>query len=121
MFEYRARNLRVVDGDTIDLMVDLGFYIYTQKRVRLIGINTAEIHNTSRDSDEYQRGIIHKQFVDEWMNDAQTGEEWPLIVRTYDYDSKGKYGRWVADIIRISDGRILSEDIVAAFPDVVSE
>ena len=42
MYEYKARLLRVVDGDTIDAMVDLGFYVWVKQRIRLYGVDTWE-------------------------------------------------------------------------------
>lgn len=120
MYEYRAELIRVVDGDTLVMRIDLGFYTYTRIHLRLMGVDTAEIHNTDHESEEYERGIIHKKFVEEWMSDIESAE-WPYIIQTYKYDSRGKYGRWVADIIRLDDGKRLSDEIVAQFPDVLSE
>ena len=55
MFEYEATLDRVVDGDTIDVLIDLGFNIHTKKRVRIFGINTPE--SRTRDKVEKVKGL----------------------------------------------------------------
>ena len=55
-YRYRAKLVRVVDGDTIDLDIDLGFYIRITERVRLEGVNTPEIFRVKKESEEYKRG-----------------------------------------------------------------
>ena len=57
MYQYRAKLKRVVDGDTIDAIIDLGFKMTTEQRIRLKGINTPEIWRQKKDSQEYKRGM----------------------------------------------------------------
>lgn len=122
---YRARTERVVDGDTLDLVLDLGFGVELRpphSRVRLGGVDTAEVYGVDRDSEEYELGLEHARFVEDWIDEA-VGEfprPWPLLVKTYDDDSTGKYGRFAADVFRRSDGACLSADLVEQFPDVES-
>ena len=55
MYEYKARLLRVVDGDTVDAMVDLGFNVWIKQRIRLYGVDTWECR--ARDKEEKKKGI----------------------------------------------------------------
>ena len=121
LWQYRADVERVVDGDTLDLRIDLGFGITLtgdEARIRLLDIDTAEIYGSSRDSEEYQTGQAHKQFVEEWVTDPGD-EPWPFLVETRKDDERGKYGRWLATIHRRNDGAILNEDLLAKFGDEV--
>jgi micrococcal nuclease len=56
MYEYKCKVKRVVDGDTMDVILDLGFNIHFSSRVRLAGIDTPE--SRTRDKDEKVRGLI---------------------------------------------------------------
>ena len=58
MYKYNAEIVRVVDGDTVDAMVDLGFKIFKKIRIRLYGINTPETR--TRDLEEKKRGLAAK-------------------------------------------------------------
>jgi len=109
MYEYRAELLRVVDGDTIDVNVDLGFNITREIRLRLLGVDTHETYGVSHDSEEYQRGMEETKFVTEWLPDE-------FIIRT---EKKGKYGRYLAEIER-SDGQILNELLRQEFDGVTA-
>lgn len=92
MYEYRAKLNRVVDADTIDLDVDLGFHISTLIRVRLLGVDAPEIFSVKRSSEEYQRGMAAKAFVVKWFEGA--GAVSVVTQKT------GKYGRWLGTILR---------------------
>ncbi len=96
LYHYRATLRRVVDGDTIDVDVDLGFNIKYSERVRFLGVNTPE--SRTRDLEEKKRGLAAKAFVETWLEE-KTGNQ-PIIQTTV--DKKGKFGRIL--------GRILSED-----------
>ena len=62
MYEYRCRIDRVVDGDTVDVDIDLGFGVWLRKeRVRMYGIDTPE--SRTRDLEEKKYGLVHKKFV----------------------------------------------------------
>lgn len=111
IWQYRAQLDRVIDGDTVDLRVDLGFKTYKKIRVRLNGVDTAEIYGTSRDSDEYKRGIEQKRFVEKFL--AADGE-WPL--RFISEEESGKYGRWLGDCE--VDGDLLTEALISEWPEV---
>jgi micrococcal nuclease len=120
-WEYRTAVERVVDGDTLDLRIDLGFGVILtgdEARVRLKDLDTAEIFGVSKGSDEYEAGQAHRQFVVDWVSEAGD-REWPFLVRTVKDDERGKYGRWLAVISRRNDGAVLNEDLKEAFGDAV--
>ena len=65
MYIYSAKCLRVVDGDTLDAQVDLGFDTFKKIRIRLVGINTPE--SRTRDLEEKERGLAAKARVKELL------------------------------------------------------
>ena len=95
-FCYNAKVVRVVDGDTLDLMVDLGFSIHHKVRVRLYGINTPE--SRTRDLEEKALGLQAKDYVVDWLDGH------PDIMLQTSKDKAGKYGRILATIW--SDGQM---------------
>ena len=90
MYEYKCEVKRVVDGDTVDVIIDLGFSIHFSTRVRLYGIDTPE--SRTRDKDEKVRGFLSKDYLKEWLD--QGG----VIIRTY-RDKKGKFGRVLGEMV----------------------
>lgn len=87
MYEYRVKQvLKVVDGDTIDVVIDLGFDISFTSRVRLAGIDTPE----SRTTDAREK-ILGKE-VKEYLTKALNGAT-DIVIRTEKIDSSEKYGR----------------------------
>ena len=92
MYEYYVREVKnVVDGDTIDVIIDLGFDILFASRVRLAGIDTPE----SRTSDKMEKalGLEAKEYLKKHVKGAKK-----VIIRTEKMDSSEKYGRilgWV--------------------------
>ncbi len=106
MYQYKANVDRVVDGDTIDLIIDLGFKITTHQRIRLAGINTPEIYSVKMDSEEYQKGMAAKLFVEKRL--AANNNE--VIVETTKLT--GKFGRYIGTI-RLADSQVsLNEELV---------
>ncbi len=95
-FFYRAKLLRVVDGDTLDVMVDLGFSVFKKIRVRLLGVDAPEVYGKKDSPDELVRGQAATKFVIDLLPAV-------LKIRTYK-DSRGKYGRWLANVLFFSDG-----------------
>ena len=96
MFEYNAEVLRVVDGDTLDARIDLGFDVHVKKRIRLHGIDTWE--SRTRDAEEKKKGIAAKTRLVELLQ-ADQGK-FKLI--SY---GVGKFGRVLGDI-EISAGNV---------------
>ena len=66
MYTYKIKLDRVVDGDTIDAMIDLGFDVSIKKRIRFMGINTPE--SRTRDLEEKARYIKHSIYIDNCIN-----------------------------------------------------
>lgn len=92
-YQYKAELIEVVDGDTYDFWVDLGFKTYKEIRVRLLGLDTHEIYGTEKSSAEYQHGIEEKSYVKKQL---LTADE--IYLRTYKNDETGKYGRYLAEV-----------------------
>jgi micrococcal nuclease len=92
MYEYFVKEVKnVVDGDTIDVVIDLGFDILFASRVRLAGIDTPESRTT--DKAEKALGIEAKEYLKKCLKDAKS-----VVIRTEKMDSSEKYGRilgWV--------------------------
>jgi micrococcal nuclease len=92
MFEYYVKKVtRVVDGDTIDVEIDLGFDISFSSRVRLAGIDTPESRTT--DKMEKALGLEAKDYLKKQIESAKT-----VVIKTEKMDSSEKYGRilgWV--------------------------
>lgn len=95
MYEYRIRTVdRIVDGDTIDVTLDLGFSIFHKTRVRLYGINTPE--KRTRDLEEKKRGYAASERLSELLQEAT------LILKTKE---KGKYGRYLGIIYKVTQDK----------------
>ena len=92
MHEYRCTIKRVVDGDTVDIDIDLGFGIWVHnERVRLHGIDTPE--SRTRDIEEKKAGIYAKQCVETFLPVGST-----QTLKTYK-DKVGKYGRILGEFV----------------------
>ena len=106
MYQYKATVDRVVDGDTVDLVIDLGFKITTHQRIRLAEINTPETYNVKRDSEEYKKGMVSKEYVLKRMADNNN----EVIIETDKLT--GKYGRYIGTI-RLADSEVsLNKELV---------
>jgi len=106
MYQYKAKIARIVDGDTMDIIVDLGFKITTNQRIRLKGINTPETYNVKKDSEEYRKGMIAKEFVIQRI----TTNNFEALIDT-DKDT-GKYGRYIAVVWLADSATSLNDELV---------
>ena len=104
LYQYRAKVDRDVDGDTIDVIFDLGFDISYKSRVRFVGVNTPE--SRTRDLEEKALGLAAKDFVGRWLLE-QTGN-CPIIETSL--DKKGKFGRVLGRIV--NDEGICLNDVL---------
>ena len=95
--------LRVVDGDTVDVLVDLGFSTHRKIRVRLDGIDAPETR--TRDAAEKLRGYAAKSWLEEKLVQAQV-----VSIKTIKSGSTGKYGRYLG--ILYADGINLNQRMV---------
>lgn len=98
LFNYAAKVIKVVDGDTIDFDVDLGFHASIDIRTRLLGINAPEMST--------QAGKDAKAFVAGLMPEGAR-----VQINTY-REPGDKYGRWLA-IVHLADGRVLNDVMLA--------
>ena len=96
MFEYNAEVLRIVDGDTLDARIDLGFDVHVNKRIRLMGIDTWE--SRTRDKAEKAKGVAAKARLKELLKVDKN--KFKLISH-----GTGKFGRVLGDI-EISVGNV---------------
>ena len=92
MYEYACKVKRVVDGDTVDVVLDLGFDVSYSCRVRLYGIDTPE--SRTRNKDEKARGKMAGSFLEEAIEDGEK-----VVIQTKLKDSRGKFGRVLGDVV----------------------
>lgn len=103
MFEYVVKEVnKVVDGDTVDITIDLGFSLTTKQRVRLNGIDTPE----SITKDEYEKkfGLEAKKFIADWFASGKS-----LKVRT---EKDDKYGRILGEFYVDGEKETLNEQLI---------
>jgi|TARA_R110002012_G_scaffold44036_2_gene118693 micrococcal nuclease len=104
LFHYNAAVERVVDGDTIDVTLDLGFDIQLKGRVRFHGMNAPE--SRTKDPVEKEAGLAAKRYVEDWTSAC----EGKVIIQTT-LDDRGKFGRILGRILN-DDGTCLNEEMV---------
>ena len=97
---------RVIDGDTIDVAIDLGWGLTIGERVRLAEIDTPEIR--TRDLAEKAGGLAAKQFAEDWFEGCSA-----LVLHSHKFGS-GKYGRTIGDFWRPGDPVSLVEALRTA-------
>jgi micrococcal nuclease len=96
MFEYRCIVRRVVDGDTVDVDIDLGFGVWMQnQRIRMYGIDTPE--SRTRDLEEKKYGLAAKDFLVGMLDDPSG-----ITLKTHK-DGKGKFGRILGELWRTTN------------------
>ena len=90
-YNFRVTSIdRVLDGDTIDVTIDLGFDLYKKERVRVAGVDTPE--KRTRDLEEKELGIDATNWLKEKLDGAIAGDD-DLVIRTELVGGVGKYGR----------------------------
>lgn len=105
LFHYRASVDRIVDGDTIDVTLDLGFDIQLKGRIRFAGINAPE--SRTRDAVEKEAGLAAKRYVEDWTSALEN----KVIIQTT-LDDKGKFGRILGRILN-DEGECLNDEMVS--------
>jgi micrococcal nuclease len=108
VYEYRAELIKVVDGDTVAVDIDLGFGVWLKdERVRIMGIDTPE--SRTRDQVEKLFGLAAKKRVQELL-------EKNVVLKTFaakdGEDMKGKFGRILGDFYIESEGKLLTEVMI---------
>ena len=109
MYEYRCKVIRVIDGDTVDVDIDLGFDIMLRdERVRIMGIDTPE--SRTRDKVEKKFGLASKARLKELIG----GKSGPILktqINKKGEDMRGKFGRILGDFVT-DDGRMVTDILV---------
>ena len=107
MYEYRVKKvLKIVDGDTIDVDIDLGFDISFTSRVRLAGIDTPE--SRTKDKDEKVLGLEVKERLKHLISTANT-----VVIRTEKMNSSEKYGRILGWLFLDGAEKSVNEALIA--------
>ena len=100
---------KVVDGDTIDVTIDLGFDLYKKERVRIAGVDTPE--KRTRDLEEKALGLDATYWMKKQLEDTIAGDE-ELIIRTELKGGTGKYGRLLGWLYVGEDAVSLNEQMI---------
>tara|TARA_R100000231_G_scaffold133639_1_gene106649 strand:+ start:233 stop:637 length:405 start_codon:yes stop_codon:yes gene_type:complete len=101
--------VKVVDGDTIDVIIDLGFDLYKKERVRVAGVDTPE--KRTRDLEEKELGIDATNWLTEQLDSAIDGED-DLVIRTEIDGGFGKYGRLLGWLYIGEDTESINERMI---------
>jgi micrococcal nuclease len=106
MYEYYVRKVEnIVDGDTIDVVIDLGFDILFASRVRLAGIDTPE--SRTKDKAEKALGLESKEYLKKRIMAAKN-----VVIKTEKMDSSEKYGRILGWIYLDGEGNSLNTEMI---------
>lgn len=103
MYKYKAKLLRVVDGDTADVMIDLGFDVWTKQRLRFKGVDTWE--KRTRNKAEKVKGLAASAFTKEHL-ERNNG------IFTIQSHGVGKYGRVLAEIFIDGEEKSLNQLLI---------
>ena len=96
-YNYGVKINRIVDGDTIDVMIHLGFNTHVKRRIRMYGINAPE--SRTRDLEEKARGLASKERLTEMLEDKD------IIMKSH---GKGKYGRVLGELFVEKENEYIS-------------
>ena len=102
---------KVVDGDTIDVLIDLGFDLYKKERVRIAGVDTPE--KRTRDLEEKALGLDATYWMKDKLTETIKGDE-ELIIRTELKGGTGKYGRLLGWLY-------INEDVISLNEQMITE
>lgn len=106
MYQYFVREVKkVVDGDTIDVVIDLGFSILFESRVRLAGIDTPE--SRTADKREKELGLESKKFLESKIKAAKN-----IVIKTEKLDSSEKYGRILGWLYLDGSGNSVNHEMI---------
>ena len=100
MYKYKCKLVRVVDGDTADVLIDLGFDTWRKSRLRFKGVDTWE--KRTRDKEEKVKGIAASAFTQKYLE----MNEGNFVIQSY---GKGKYGRVLAEIFIEGEDKSLNQ------------
>lgn len=115
----------VIDGDSQWLQLDLGFFLWMVEKVRLDGVDTAELY-FAEGEDERARAETQREFVAEWYREGAemhdegadyVRKDFPFEVGITQYNHTGKYGRVLAYVRRKADGEVLNDRLIEEYPE----
>ena len=110
-YNFRVTKInRVVDGDTIDVTIDLGFDLFKKERVRIAGVDTPE--KRTRDLEEKALGIDATNWLKKKLEDTIAGDGDELSIRTELVGGTGKYGRLLGWLYINEDALSLNEQMI---------
>ena len=102
MYQYNVKVVRVIDGDTIDVDIDLGFNtVLVKQRVRLYGIDTPE--SRTRDKEEKKRGLISKDYL---ISKCPVGSN--IVLQSHE---RGKFGRILGEIFEYNKTESINKEM----------
>ena len=104
MYTYKAKVTRVVDGDTVDALIDLGFDTHVKKRIRLYGMDAWE--SRTRDKEEKVKGLAAKARLKEILK--ETNNEFILVSH-----GVGKFGRCLGELFLTMDSDSINNLLVS--------
>lgn len=107
LFFYRAEVKKVIDGDTFDVIIDLGFDVHFSGRVRLYGVNTPE--SRTKNKEEKEAGLAAKEFTKQWL--AKNNNI--VYIKTI-LNKDEKYGRILAEVFNESKDDSLNKAMVSS-------
>jgi micrococcal nuclease len=112
-YNFRVTKIdKVLDGDTIDVTIDLGFDLYKKERVRIAGVDTPE--KRTRDLEEKALGIDATNWLKKKLEDTIAGEGDELSIRTELVGGTGKYGRLLGWLY-------INEDVISLNEQMITE
>tara|TARA_B100000609_G_C17145988_1_gene398203 strand:+ start:295 stop:711 length:417 start_codon:yes stop_codon:yes gene_type:complete len=104
--------VKVLDGDTIDVLIDLGFDLFKKERVRIAGVDTPE--KRTRDLEEKALGIDATNWLKKKLEDTIAGDGDELTIRTELVGGTGKYGRLLGWLY-------INEDLISLNEQMITE
>ena len=110
-YNFRVTEIvKVLDGDTIDVLIDLGFDLFKKERVRIAGVDTPE--KRTRDLEEKALGIDATNWLKKKLEDTIAGDGDELTIRTELVGGTGKYGRLLGWLYINEDALSLNEQMI---------
>lgn len=107
LWTYRARATDVIDGDTIEVVIDHGMHMLSTQRIRIASIDAPEMFS----GDNREAGITARFAVAGWINEANRWDpQWPLLVETA--KDRMSFNRYVGIVSRIGDSEVLADYLV---------
>ena len=103
MYKYKCKLVRVVDGDTADVLIDLGFDTWRKSRLRFKGVDTWE--KRTRDKEEKVKGIAASAFTQKYLE----MNEGNFVIQSF---GRGKYGRVLAEIFIEGEDKSLNQLLI---------